>query len=75
MALRASAVGIAIVVGILLVVQAAAVTHPIVPAERAQAPSRLVDRTMTCSVPLHAGLRKIGASAVSGVRDAQDRSL
>jgi hypothetical protein len=67
--------GLAFVLGIALVVQAAAVALPIVPAERAQAPSRLIDRTMRCSVPLHAGLREIQAAAVSGSRDPQDRSL
>lgn len=71
---RAAVLGAAFVLGITLVVQAVAVPLQIVPAERAQAPSRLVDRTMTCSVPLHAGLREIQAAATSGSRDSQDRS-
>jgi hypothetical protein len=75
MTARAAAFGVAFVRGVVLVVQAAAVTHPIVPAERAQAPSRFLDRTMTCSIPPHAGLREVQPSANSGTRDANNRSL
>jgi hypothetical protein len=72
---RAAVFGVTVVLLIVLAAQAAAVPQPLVPAERSQAPSRLVDRTMTCSVPLHAGLREIQAAATSGSRDPQDRSL
>jgi hypothetical protein len=72
---RASALGVAILFGIVLVVRASAVTHPIVPADRAQRPSRMLDRTMSCSVPLHAGLREIQVAATSGFRDQENRSL
>jgi hypothetical protein len=75
MSARAATFGIALVLGVVLVMQAAAVTHPIVPADRAQRASRSIDRTMTCSVPVHAGLREIQAAAVSGSRDPQNRSL
>jgi hypothetical protein len=71
---RVAVLGLALFLGTVLVFQAAAVPKPIVPAERAQAPSRLVDRTMACAVPLHAGLREIKVGATSGSRDPQNRS-
>jgi hypothetical protein len=75
MAARVAAIGFAIVLGAVLVVQAAAVPQQIVPADRAQSPSRVLDRSMTCSIPLHAGLREIQVAASSGARDPQNRSL
>jgi hypothetical protein len=72
--MRRATLGISLVFGVMLVVEAAAVTHPIVPADRAQRAARLIDRTLHCSVPLHAGVRQIRAAATTGTRDQENRS-
>ena len=71
----AAALGVSAALGVVLALHAAAVTNPIVPADRAQRPARLVDRTMSCTIPVHAGVRQIRAAATSGSRDQANRSL
>jgi hypothetical protein len=46
----------------------AAVAFASEPSDRAQ-PSRIIDRTFTCSVARHAGARVLNVAAVSGFRD------
>jgi hypothetical protein len=40
----------------------------------AQQPSRTIDRTLVCTVPVHAGIRELKISANTGVRDQSEGS-
>lgn len=72
---RSIAVGACVLLAIVVVVEAAAVTRQVVPAERSQRATRILDRTMACTMPLHAGLRQVQLAAASGIRDSENRSL